>query len=172
MGRWLELGLLAGIGAIAAALAVAAGARSALETIGNYQAWSAATFTDDGVRTCYAVSTPTESTPKNVRRGNIYVMVSRRSPEQTDEFMLVSGYPFKEGSQARVTIGSSSFILTTGNEFAWMPVGKQAEPLVDAMVSGQQMIVEGVSARGTATTDRYSLVGFTAAHKAVVKRCK
>jgi hypothetical protein len=66
----------------------------------------------------------------------------------------------------------SEFTLTTGNEFAWMPIGESVKPLVNAMMGGQQMIVKGVSARGTETTDTYSLLGFTAAYKAMVKTCQ
>lgn len=172
MDRWRELVIMVGISSAATVFLLPAVAKSALETIGDYQAWSAATFTDDSMRTCYAVSTPVESAPKNVRRGKIYVMVSRRSPEQADDLILVSGYPYKDGSPAQVSIGTSKFSLSTGNEFAWVPVGEGVDPLVKAMIGGQQMIVEGVSARGTETTDTYSLLGFTAAYKAMVRRCK
>jgi hypothetical protein len=166
------LATLIGIIGTAVVLCLPAAARSDLETIGDYQAWSAASFTNGSIRTCYAVSTPAESAPKNVRRGKIYAMVSRRSPEQADDLIVVSGYPYKDGSPVQVSIGTSKFSLSTGNEFAWMPVGEGVGPLVEAMIGGQQMIVEGVSARGTETTDTYSLLGFTAAYKAMVKRCK
>ena len=171
MSRWRDhaiLGALSGAGTIVLLPALA----QDLRTIGDYQAWSAATFTADDVKTCYAVSTPAESVPKNVRRGEIHVMVSRRSSAPADELILVSGYPFKDGSMARVSIGPSTFNLTTANEFAWVPVGEGAEPVVKAMIGGQQMIVEGLSARGTETTDTYSLLGFTAAYQAIVKTCK
>ncbi len=172
MGRCRQLAFLVAIGSVAAILLSPADASSDPNTIGDYQAWSAATFADDDTPTCYAVSTPIESTPQNVRRGEIYVMVSRRSSERTDELILASGYPFKPGTAASVSIGTSKFALTTGNEFAWMRVGDGVAPLVKAMMGGQQMIVAGVSARGTQTTDKYSLLGFTAAYQAIVKSCK
>jgi len=169
--RWRELAIWVGMGGAAMALLLPAAAKSDLQTIGDFQAWNAATFTDNSVRTCYAVSTPAESLPKNVRRGKIYVMVSRRSSEQTDELILVSGYPYKDGSPAQVSIDTSKFTLTTGNEFAWVPMG-EVQQLVNAMIGGQEMTVEGISARGTETTDTYSLRGFTAAYRAMVKACK
>ena len=39
------------------------------------------------------------------------------------------------------------------------------------MKSGKQLIVRGTSSRGTATTDTYSLAGFTAALAASDKAC-
>jgi hypothetical protein len=43
--------------------------------------------------------------------------------------------------------------------------------MVAAMRRGNSLVVEGTSARGTVTTDRYSLSGFTAAHNAISRAC-
>lgn len=172
MGRWRGCAVLIGGSITAVLFLLPAVAKSELKTIGEYQAWNTATFAEGNVRTCYAVSMPAESLPNNVRRGKIYVMVSRRSSEQEDELILVSGYHYKEGSPVRVTIGTSEFSLATGNEFAWVPIGQGVKQLVNAMMGGQQMIVEGVSARGTKTKDTYSLLGFSASYQAMVKTCK
>ena len=43
--------------------------------------------------------------------------------------------------------------------------------LVQAMKAGSELIVKGTSGRGTATTDTYSLGGFTAAMAAIDKAC-
>ena len=39
------------------------------------------------------------------------------------------------------------------------------------MKAGKQLIVRGTSSRGTATTDTYSLAGFSAALAAIDKAC-
>ena len=44
--------------------------------------------------------------------------------------------------------------------------------LVQSMIRGADMVVQGTSSRGTLTTDTYSLKGFTAAYKAINKACK
>lgn len=160
-----------GMTAATMALSFPVPADSDLKTIGHYRSWHAATFTKDQERTCYAVSTPTATAPANVRRGKIHVMVSRSSRDQTDELMLMSGYPYKEGSTVRISIGASTFTLPTGSEFAWVADGSEIESLVKAMMAGQQMIIVGTSVRGTKTTDTFSLSGFTAAYKALVKAC-
>ena len=43
--------------------------------------------------------------------------------------------------------------------------------LVAALRAGSQMTVKGVSSRGNATTDTYSLKGTSAAHAAIGKAC-
>ncbi|MFO1113388.1 MAG: invasion associated locus B family protein [Rhodospirillales bacterium] len=43
--------------------------------------------------------------------------------------------------------------------------------IVAAMKAGQKMTVRGTSARGTITTDTYSLSGFSAALAAIDKAC-
>ena len=43
--------------------------------------------------------------------------------------------------------------------------------LVNAMKRGERMIVDGVSSRGTATKDTYSLKGFMRAYKAISAKC-
>ncbi|MFO1120388.1 MAG: invasion associated locus B family protein [Rhodospirillales bacterium] len=43
--------------------------------------------------------------------------------------------------------------------------------IVAAMKAGKAMIVRGTSARGTLTTDTYSLSGFSAALAAIDKAC-
>ena len=39
------------------------------------------------------------------------------------------------------------------------------------MKAGAKMVVEGQSARGTATRDTYSLMGFTKAHSVIAREC-
>ena len=43
--------------------------------------------------------------------------------------------------------------------------------LAQAMMKGGQLIARGTSSRGTLTTDRYSLKGFTRAHQTLDKAC-
>jgi hypothetical protein len=61
--------------------------------------------------------------------------------------------------------------MFTDGSTAWSRDARGDAALVKAMRAGKSMIVTGVSGRGTATKDRYSLAGFTAAHKAINKSC-
>ena len=71
-----------------------------------------------------------------------------------------------------VAIGEHRFTLTTDSSTAWSASAREEHKMVEAMRAGRSMIVAGVSRRGTQTTDTYSLLGFTAAHKAINKACK
>ena len=87
----------------------------------------------------------------------------------TNQVQFTAGYTFKKGSAVRVAIGKRAFELFTNADTAWARNRKDDAALVRAMRSGAQMIVTGVSSRGTKTKDTYSLSGISAAHKAIGK---
>jgi hypothetical protein len=70
-----------------------------------------------------------------------------------------------------VTIGTQSFALFGQGEQAWTRDGNGDAQLVKAMRAGATMVVKGTSARGTLTTDTYSLKGVSAALDAIDKAC-
>ncbi len=146
-------------------------AGTAPKTFGNFKAWQAVTSTAEGKKTCYIVSRPTESVPKNANRGDIYFMVTREAASKHDKLSLRVGYPFKQDTNATIRVGKQVFRLNTGDKYAWPPDEATARQLVKAMRAGREMMVSGVSTRGTKTMDTFSLLGFTAAHKAISKAC-
>lgn len=158
------------VGMILAGVALAT--LPAPQTLGTFQAWEASSYTDGDKKTCYVVSSPTGTMPKNVRRGEAYVMVSRRAQRKQDEITIVAGYPYKDESSVRISVGTSTLVLATADQFAWSPDVATSGQVVKAMISGQEMAVRGVSARGTKTTDTYSLLGFTAAYNAMANACR
>ena len=86
---------------------------------------------------------------------------------------FVAGYNYKNGSPVEVKIGTTTIndIFTEGDK-AWTLNGTIDKELVDAMKRGQRMIVKGVSDKGTATKDTYSLNGFMSAYRAINAKCK
>lgn len=159
--------------ALAAALSLAAPAAHAQKQLGSYKAWDAYTHVDGGNKICYIVSAPSQSAPKNVRRGDIYFMVTHRPAESvTDEIYVNIGYPIKSGAPVDVMVGSQRFTMVTEGGDAWTPDAQTDGKLVKSMIRGRNLVVKGVSQRGTKTTDTFSLLGFTAAHKAITSACK
>ncbi len=149
------------------------GAQSSPKQIGAYNAWEAYVYDERGKKICYMVSTPTDTKPKNVRRGDIYFMVTHRPGENVkDEVSPYIGYPYKDGAAADIKVGTKSFDLITEDENAWAPDPETDGRLVKSMIRGKKMLVHGTSRRGTKTIDTYSLLGFTAAHRAITKACK
>ena len=74
--------------------------------IGEYTDWTAIRFRENGETVCWISSAPLESNPKNVRRGDIYVLVTHRPASNTlDEVSVYAGYPFANASEASIEIG-------------------------------------------------------------------
>ncbi len=150
----------------------AADAQDRPRSIGEYKDWEAFIYQEDGNPVCFVQSLPLDSSPKNVNRGDIYILVTHRPESRTlDEVSVYSGYPFKDSSVATIEFGGQQFELFTDAETAWAYDAAADKRLVRAMVRGSRMEVRGVSQRGTNTVDNYSLLGFTAARNAINKAC-
>lgn len=127
--------------------------------------------TDDG-SLCFAASTPKDIEPKSANRGDIFFYVTTWPKHKVKREVSVKlGYPLKKGTTPTITIGASNFTLFEKGDRAYIHTSLESG-LLSAMRAGQKMIVKGVSKRGTATTDGYSLAGITAALKAVDAACK
>ena len=61
--------------------------------------------------------------------------------------------------------------MFTQNDGAWIKNAAEEPQLIEAMRKGSDMLVKGTSARGTNTTDTYSLRGVTNALDRVAKEC-
>ena len=153
--------------------AVQSAAAQSPKQTGTHKDWDSYSYTDKGKKVCYIAAAPLDSEPKNVRRSEIFFLVTHRPAEKvTDEINLYMGYPLKEGADVEVLIDGAKYKLDIAGENAWTKSAEQDIKLVAAMIKGNDMIVRGVSKRGTRTVDRYSLLGFTAAHKAIDRDCK
>ena len=151
----------------------AAGAQDRPKLIGEFKDWDAFTYREDGKPVCFVSSSPLSSQPKNVRRGDIYVLVTHRPESNTlDEVSVYAGYPFEDSSIATVDVDGRNFELFTNDDTAWAYDADEDKKLVRAMVRGSKMSIRGTSQRGTNTVDGYSLLGFTAARNAINKACK
>lgn len=142
--------------------------------IGEYGDWVAYFYKEGKNTVCYMASTPKKDEGNYKKRGDIYAVVTHRPAEKSYNVVnFVAGYDYKLNSNVVVKIGTTTFnSLFTNGDNAWAPDAGTDKKLVDAMKRGQQMIVEGVSARGTKTKDTYSLRGFSNAYKAISAKCK
>ena len=143
------------------------------KVLGVFQDWIAYKTTEGGKPVCYMASKPKKSTGKYTKRGKIYAMVTHRPKARSFDVVSVhTGYTYKKRSKAEVAIGGRAFRLFTNERAAWAEEPADDAALVKAMRAGSKMVVKGFSSRGTETTDTYSLLGFTAAHRAISKACK
>lgn len=147
-------------------------ANSDPRALGTFKDWQAYTWLEGGKKVCYMLSRPNKSLPQNVKRGDIYLMVTYRPKSRSkEEVSHVTGYTYKNKSTVDIVVGKRKFKLATDGDVAWVPEGDSDAKLISAMRRGSKLIVKGRSSRGTLTTDSYSLQGFTAAHKQIRKSC-
>jgi invasion protein IalB len=155
---------------IAAMLATTPALAQEVKRLEQYRDWSV--YAAGNPKVCFAVSKPTSSSPKKAKRGPILFYISQWPDDKVvNEISIKMGYPFSEGAKATVTIGSAKFEMFTKDEGAFVEKPEEETKLVDAMKAGNSMKIAGTSARGTKTSDVYSLLGISDALARVVKEC-
>ncbi|MGZ5840716.1 MAG: invasion associated locus B family protein [Xanthobacteraceae bacterium] len=156
--------------------AVAAAAGGAKPTLlGQYGDWGAYTASPGGKKICFAIAKPasSETTPAGKTRNPSYMFISSRPGEKvTDEVSIIIGYPFKPNSEATVAVGTASFALYTQQDGAWIKNAAEEAHLIEAMRSGQNAVIKGMSAKGTHSTDVFSLKGLAQALDRTDQDCK
>ena len=137
--------------------------------------WGAYRYDDNAGRICFVSSVPTESKgkydPKN--RGETRVFVSH-GPDKSERnvVQVVAGYRYKPQSDVTLTIDGKTFTLFTIEDRAYASSEEDDLRLITAMKRGSKMTIVGTSSRGTKTTDKYSLSGFTKTKSVIDKTCK
>lgn len=142
------------------------------EHLDNHRDWDAFTFLENEKIACYVASRPIREVGQYSSRGDVYLLVTHRTGDSTrDVVSIVTGYTYKEDSVTEAQIGSSTFSLFTVGDTAYSRNEEDDQRLVAGMKAGSEMVVKGVSARGTETTDTYSLRGFTSAYNQITAAC-
>ena len=137
----------------------------------KFKDWSAYAATGSP-KVCFAVAKPTDSNPKKIKRGPIFFYISRWPGDNVmDEISVKMGYPFSEGAKATLTVGTAKFELFTKEEGAFVEKPDMETKIIEAMKTGSTMKINGKSARGTATSDVYSLNGLSDALERAAKEC-
>ena len=143
-----------------------------IEPVGTFGDWSAFQFSEDGNPACYMSSEPTKASGDYTKRGDVFAIVTHRPAEKRiGEVSIIAGYAYQKDSTVGIAIGNQTFELFTQDDGAWALDSASDKKLVQAMRKGNKMVVKGTSARGTLTTDTYSLKGFTKSYRAIGKAC-
>jgi len=153
--------------------AVAGGAKPTF--LGQYGDWGAYTASPGGKKICFAIAKPasSETSPPGKTRNPPYMFISSRPGEKvTDEVSIIIGYPFKPNSEATVAVGTTSFALYTQQDGAWIKNAAEEAHLIEAMRSGGNAVIKGMSAKGTHSTDVFSLKGLAQALDRTDQDCK
>lgn len=153
--------------------AVAGGAEPTL--IGQFGTWGAYSATPNGKKVCFALAKPSSSktNPPNRPRDPAYAFVSTRPAEKVNnEVSVMIGYALKPGSESTVEVGGASFAMYTQGDGLWIKNAAEEERMVEAMRKSADLVVKGVSAKGTETTDTFSLKGLAQALDKIAQDCR
>jgi Invasion associated locus B (IalB) protein len=159
--------------AVAAPAAAAGGAKPTL--LSQYGEWGAYTASPGGKKVCFVIAKPSssETVPADRPRNPSYMFISSRPADKvSNEVSIIIGYSFKPNSDATAEVGTTSFALSTQQDGAWVKNATEEAHMVEALRSGQSAIVKGVSAKGTRSTDTFSLRGLAQALDRVDQECK
>lgn len=143
--------------------------------LGQFADWGAYTASPGGRKVCFALARPSSSqtNPAGRPRDPAHIFISTRPADQVkDEVSLIIGYTFKDKSNATVEVGPAKFNLYTEKDGAWISNAPDEARLIDAMRRGSELVVKGTSARGTQTTDNFSLKGIAQALDRVAQECR
>jgi invasion protein IalB len=143
--------------------------------LGQYGDWGAYAASPAGTKVCFALAKPQDArtNPPGKPRDPPYMFVASRPAENVkNEVSVAIGYSFKPGADATVEVGSAKFAMYTQSDGAWIKNAAEEARMVEVMRKGSDMVVTGVSARGTQSTDRYSLKGLSQALDRAAQECR
>jgi len=162
------------------AMATAPLAAQELAMVDSETNWSV--YVAESPKECFIVSKPTDWSAQRdgqavtVRRGDIRFYISIIPGEQiASEPSFLAGYPLKQDAPVEMKIKDATINLypnaDINPEYAW-PRPDDDTNLITAMRGGSEATIIGTSARGTITTDTFSLIGFTAAYEKAQEMCQ
>ena len=143
--------------------------------IGQFGTWGAYSATPNGKKVCFALAKPSSSktNPPNRPRDPAYAFVSTRPAEKViNEVSVMIGYTLKPGSESTLEVGGAAYAMYTQGDGLWIKNAAEEERMVDAMRKAADVTVKGMSAKGTETTDTFSLKGLSQALDRLAQDCK
>ena len=144
-----------------------------VEVLGTFDEWSAYNYQDGAEHVCYMATQPIKSQGKYTRRDDVFLIVTHRPQENTfDVVNVVAGYTYRSTSKPEIKVDKNQYIqLKRHEDTAWAKDAATDVKLVNQMKKGSQAVLIGTSARGTKTTDTFSLKGFSKAYETINKAC-
>ena len=143
-----------------------------LKSLGKFKDWQSFVLLKEGVKTCFAQSTPVVKAPKKFKRDPSRLFISFIPSEDIkNEVSVTNGYEFKLKAPVLAKSGKKSYDLFSKGRFAWVADDKDEPKLITTMKKASRLMIIGNSTEGTQTTDHYSMMGFTKAYNLAKKSC-
>ena len=153
----------------------AAAASAEPTLIGQFGTWGAYSATPNGKKVCFALAKPSSSKtiPPNRPRDPAYAFVSTRPAEKVaNEVSIMIGYAVKPGSESTLEVGGATYAMYTQGDGLWIKNAAEEERMVEAMRKSADVVVKGMSAKGTETVDTFSTKGLSQALDRVAQDCR
>jgi hypothetical protein len=157
----------------AAAPAAAGSAEPTL--IGQFGTWGAYTAMPNGKKVCFALAKPSSSktVPSGRPRDPAYAFISTRPAEKVvNEVSIMIGYQLKPGSESALEVGGARYAMYTQGDGLWIKNAAEEERMVEALRKAGDVTVKGTSAKGTETSDTFSLKGLAQALDRLAQDCR
>lgn len=155
------------------AAAVAGGVEPTL--VGQFGTWGAYVAAPGGRKVCFALAKPSsmKTNPPNRPRDPAYAFISTRPAERVNnEVSIMIGYPLKPGSEGSLEVSGNRYAMYTQGDGLWIKNAAEEEKMVEALRRGGDVVVKGVSSKGTETTDTYALKGLAQALDRLAQDCR
>jgi len=143
--------------------------------LAQFGEWGAYTATPSGKKVCFALAKPVTSStvPPNRPRDPAWMFISSRPAEKVrDEVSVIFGYGLKPNADANIEIAGGTYAMYTQADGGWVKNPAEEPKLVEMMRKGADATVKGTSARGTVSTDVYSLKGLSQALDKIGQECR
>ena len=148
-------------------------AENPLTNLGTSGVWTAYVYQGADGKVCYMASEPEKSVGKYKKRDDVFLMVTHRPMNNSyDVVSVLAGYTYKKGSTPTLTVDKKKAVsLVSSEDGAWTKDSKTDQQLITQMKAGSTAVLRGSSKRGTATTDTFSLKGFSKAYREISEAC-
>ena len=160
--------LLAGL----AAFAVAMPALAAPKLLGTFTDWDAFTNGSGNAKSCYVITVPKRTKPKEVDHNGAYFMVSQKPGKKVaDEIRLGVPYQLKAARDGTAIMGAFKEPLFNSGKDAWAYDAASDKRIVSTMKGAALLTIKEMASNGDNTEYDFSLSGFSAALDAANKAC-
>ena len=155
-----------------AAFAIAVPASAAPKLIGTFTDWDAFSNGSGNAKTCWAITVPKATKPKDVDHNGVFFMVSQKPGKKiANEVRFGARYDLKGTRDGTVIMGGFKEPLFNSGKDGWAYDAASDKRIVDRMKTSQLLTVKQMTAGGDNTEYDFSLNGFSAAMNAANKAC-
>ena len=160
------------LAAITSVSLVSSASAQTVSLVDHQGTWSLYADTATPKEVCFVASQPQAVEPIGANRGPIYFYISAWPKDGIKlEPSIKAGYPVKPDKDMTVTIGSDTFKMYGKGDRGFVLDPTEELKLIESMKKGSSAVVKGLSAKGTSTTDTYSLAGLAQALDKMATTC-